>query len=80
MAESVDSPDSSDVDAASANGRDPESHSTVRNVVLVVLDTARATSTGPKTTPNLNRLAADGTHFDNAFATAPWTLPSHASI
>ncbi|WP_240756817.1 sulfatase [Natronorubrum bangense] len=67
-------------DAVSANGRDPESHSTVRNVVLVVLDTARATSTGQKTTPTLTQLADEGTAFDNAFATAPWTLPSHASM
>ncbi|WP_217471917.1 sulfatase [Haloterrigena gelatinilytica] len=80
MAESVDSSDSADVDAASANGRDPKSHPTVRNVALVVLDTARSTSTGPETTPALNRLADDGTVFDSAFATAPWTLPSHASM
>ncbi|SIR65823.1 sulfatase [Natronorubrum thiooxidans] len=65
---------------AESNGRDPELHSTVRNVVLVVLDTARAKSVGPETTPALTQLAAEGTTFDNAFATAPWTLPSHASI
>ncbi|WP_049890682.1 sulfatase [Natrinema versiforme] len=96
------------------NGRDDESHSTVRNVVLVVLDTARAKSVGmqpfpadrnappagragtrlapgdrPTTgddsvgahpTPTLTRLAEAGTAFENAFATAPWTLPSHASF
>lgn len=32
------------------------------------------------TTPNLERLAADGVLFENAFATAPWTPPSHASL
>jgi len=94
-----------------SNGRDAESHSTVGNVVLVVLDTARAKSVGmqplptdrPKAeteddvagneaatteadsagahpTPTLTRLANEGTAFENAFATAPWTLPSHASF
>ncbi|MDQ2051008.1 sulfatase [Natronolimnohabitans sp. A-GB9] len=70
----------SETTSASSNERDPESHSTVRNVVLVVLDTARAKSSGPETTPALTRLAEEGTTFDNAFAAAPWTLPSHASM
>ncbi|RQG91074.1 sulfatase [Natrarchaeobius chitinivorans] len=81
---------------AESNGRDSESHGTVRNVVLVVLDTARARSvdvTGAQngedgarsgvdrpTTPTLNQLAAEGTAFEHAFATGPWTLPSHASM
>ncbi|RQG92924.1 sulfatase [Natrarchaeobius halalkaliphilus] len=80
----------------SSSGRDVESHEPVRNVVLVVLDTARASSVDlsattdrPRTrsgppeelpTPTLNRLAADGTAFEHAVATAPWTLPSHASM
>ncbi|OVE85044.1 sulfatase [Natronolimnobius baerhuensis] len=65
---------------AESNGRESPSHSTVRNVVLVVLDTARAKSVGPETTPTLTSLATAGTTFENAFATAPWTLPSHASM
>ncbi|MXV64571.1 sulfatase-like hydrolase/transferase [Natronorubrum sp. JWXQ-INN-674] len=65
---------------SSSNERDPKPHSTPRNVVLVVLDTARARSIGPETTPTLTRLSREGTTFDNAFATAPWTLPSHASM
>ncbi|MFP8951441.1 sulfatase [Natrialbaceae archaeon A-arb3/5] len=65
---------------AESNGRDPESHDSVRNVVLVVLDTARAKSVGAETTPEMDRLAAEGTAFENAFATAPWTVPSHASF
>ncbi|ELY76217.1 sulfatase [Natrinema pallidum] len=97
-----------------SNGRDDESHRAVRNVVLVVLDTARAKSVGTQSvpaernaaptgsvglrsapddrpassddsvgthpTPTLTRLAEEGTAFENAFATAPWTLPSHASL
>ncbi len=65
---------------ADSNGRDPASHDTVRNVVLVVFDTARAKSVGPETTPTFSELAASGTAFENAFAAAPWTLPSHASL
>jgi hypothetical protein len=33
-----------------------------------------------RTSPNLERLASRGTRFDHAFATAPWTLPSHSSL
>jgi len=62
------------------NGRDDESHSTVRNVVLVVLDTARAKSVDAQLMPTLTELAEAGTAFENTFATAPWTLPSHASV
>ena len=55
------------------------------NVLLLVLDTVRAASLGlydpsRHTTPNLERLAARGTVFDWAIATAPWTLPSHSSM
>ena len=31
-------------------------------------------------TPNLDQLASHATVYDRAFSTAPWTLPSHASI
>jgi arylsulfatase A-like enzyme len=55
------------------------------NVLLVVLDTVRADALScygnPRpTTPNLDRLAAEGTRFDTAYATCFWTLPSHASL
>ncbi|RQH00825.1 sulfatase [Natrarchaeobius oligotrophus] len=80
-----------------SSGRDSESHETVRNVVLVVLDTARARSVDlpggsserdgtrsgridRSTTPTVHRLAAEGTTFERAFSTAPWTVPSHASL
>ncbi|SEH13032.1 Arylsulfatase A [Natronorubrum sediminis] len=69
-----------DTGDSTANGRDPASHSTSRNVVLVVLDTARAKTSGPETSPTLTALAREGMSFENAFATAPWTLPSHASM
>ena len=55
------------------------------NVVLVVMDTARARETVRSDRPDgalpaLDRLAAEGTEYTQAFASAPWTLPSHASL
>jgi len=54
------------------------------NVVVVVLDTVRRDYTGcgpgESYTPNMDSLMAEGTGFTNAWATAPWTPPSHASI
>jgi len=53
------------------------------NVVVVVMDTARAKETVPATptiTPTLTSLAEDGTEFTRAYTNAPWTLPSHASL
>ena len=55
------------------------------NVLLLVLDTVRADHLSAygydrPTTPNLRRWAGRGVKFDRARATAPWTLPSHASM
>jgi arylsulfatase A-like enzyme len=55
------------------------------NVLLIVMDTVRADHLscygyGKPTSPNIDRVAADGMLFVNAFSTAPWTLPSHASM
>lgn len=52
------------------------------NVVLIVMDTARARSVLGRedVAPGLHRLAGDGVAFENAFASSPWTLPSHASL
>jgi arylsulfatase A-like enzyme len=55
------------------------------NVLLVVLDTVRADHLSlygyeRPTSPQLERLAARGTRFDQARAAAPWTLASHASM
>lgn len=55
------------------------------NVLFLILDTVRASSLGlygaqRATTPKLDELAKSGTVFDWAFSTAPWTLPSHASM
>lgn len=58
---------------------------TYRNLVLITLDTTRADYLGfygqqLKTSPNLDLLAQKAIIFDNAYATAPFTGPSHASI
>lgn len=55
------------------------------NVLLLVLDTVRALELSafgyPRpTSPHLDALARDGVRFDRAVATAPWTLPTHASL
>ncbi|WP_435021840.1 sulfatase-like hydrolase/transferase [Tundrisphaera sp. TA3] len=56
-----------------------------KNAILIVLDTVRARSLSlhgydRDTTPNLARWAARGVRFDQAYATAPWTAPSHAGM
>jgi arylsulfatase A-like enzyme len=61
----------------------PPAHA--RNVLLIVWDTVRVGNLSlygydRRTSPNLERLAARGVRFDQAFATAPWTLPSHSSL
>ncbi len=55
------------------------------DVVFVVVDTLRTDHLGfagylRPTSPNLDRLAAESVTFDNAFAQAPWTSPSVASL
>lgn len=55
------------------------------NVVLIVMDTARVDAVfGTKQTQpvasEINRIARAGSRCVRAFAPAPWTLPSHASL
>jgi arylsulfatase A-like enzyme len=55
------------------------------NVLLIVMDTVRADRLSlcgyhRATTPRLEQLATRGVRFENVRATAPWTLPSHASM
>jgi arylsulfatase A-like enzyme/Tfp pilus assembly protein PilF len=56
-----------------------------RNVLLVTIDTLRADRVGAygweaARTPAMDALAGRGVRFDQAFATAPITLTSHASL
>jgi arylsulfatase A-like enzyme/Tfp pilus assembly protein PilF len=55
------------------------------NILLITIDTLRADRLGsygykPATTPNLDRLAAEGVRFADATAHSPLTLPAHVSI
>jgi arylsulfatase A-like enzyme len=55
------------------------------NILLIVLDTARAQNFScyghtRLTTPRIDQIAAEGVLYENAIAPSPWTLPSHASL
>ena len=63
----------------------PPAPETPPNIVLIVVDTLRADHVGiygheRETTPNLDRLAEDGTFFRRAYAHSSWTLPSMTSL
>ncbi len=66
-----------EVESSGAAGSSP-------NLLVVVLDTLRADRVGvygeSELTPNLDRLAESSYIYENAISTAPWTLPSHASL
>jgi arylsulfatase A-like enzyme len=55
------------------------------NFLLITLDTQRADyisayKPGKAATPNIDRLAREGTLYKNAYSLIPITLPSHASL
>ncbi len=55
------------------------------NILLIVMDTLRADHLScygynRNTTPNIDRIAAEGALFENTISNASWTLPAHASI
>lgn len=55
------------------------------NVLLIILDTVRASGLGLlggpfDNTPHLAEWARRGVTFERAYSTASWTLPSHASM
>ena len=62
----------------------PASPPALRHVVLITIDTLRADRVGayggPARTPAIDALAKEGARFDRAYATAPITLTSHASL
>jgi arylsulfatase A-like enzyme len=59
---------------------EPRSRPTSPDVVLVVLDTARADAVGAGHDTAFAQLGRRGRRFHRAIASAPWTLPSHASL
>lgn len=72
-----------DVRAADLNSRNRSSASSARNVVLIFLDTLRSDEAFGGTSPAMPKLARFATtalSFDNAWAPAPWTVPSHFAV
>ena len=63
--------------AVTGCGRTPELPPTV---ILVSLDTVRADRWARVATPAFDRLAARADRYAHGVASAPWTLPSHASM
>jgi len=65
--------------------RAPREGPRARNLVLITIDTLRADHLGAygyarAHTPALDRLARSGAMFEHAYAAAPITLPSHATM
>ena len=61
------------------------SPSPARNVLLITIDTCRADYLSCygyplKTTPNIDKIAAQGIRFENVLSPIPLTLPAHSSI
>ncbi len=55
------------------------------NILLISIDTLRADHLScygyhRQTTPNIDRIASEGVRFTNAYSTAVWTPPAHASM
>jgi hypothetical protein len=69
-----------------AGGSPVAAHASRPNILLIVLDTVRAGHLdlfgyGRQTMPNLTRFAKEHCQAANRmYTTAPWTLPSHASM
>jgi len=66
----------------SGGGEDPAARP---NVLLIAVDTLRADKLGCYgsdlgATPRIDALAAESVRFEHAYAHAPWTLPSFASL
>ena len=67
------------------SGARSTSHPFRQNVVLLVIDTLRADHLGcygydRPVSPNIDALAKKSTLYPRSFSSAPWTLPSHASL
>lgn len=63
----------------------PAGSASERDIVLISIDTLRPDHLGSygygrDTSPFLDARAREGVVFENAWSTAPWTLPAHASM
>lgn len=73
----------SEANDAPTAGADPPPEPT--SILLLTFDTLRRDHLGVygyalDTSPEIDAFAAAATRFDDAYATAPWTLPTHASL
>ena len=70
--------------AACSRSESPSTPERQPSILLVTLDTTRVDAIGPEAkgirTPAFDGLAARGRRFRQAYAAAPETLPSHASM
>ena len=71
--------------SAVASADDSPDTATRPNVILIVIDTLRADHLsaygyGRKTSPNIDRLAAQGVLYEQCISASSWTLPAHASL
>jgi choline-sulfatase len=71
--------------ASGCRSDEPALESSARNLIIVTIDTLRADRVGAyghsaARTPGMDALAREGTLFTRAFAVAPITLTSHASL
>ena len=62
-----------------------ETQTALQGAILIILDTVRADRLSGyghrrSTSPAIDRLAKEGVLFENAISSAPWTLPSLASM
>lgn len=72
-------------DRAPASGGQPEVAARRPNVLVLLIDAFRADRVSAyghpeKLTPTIDEIAAEGVLLEQAFAVAPWTLPSVASL
>src|SRR6185369_16901946 len=73
------------VGMAACGSQKPASKPAARNLLLITIDTLRADHVGAygwsrAHTPTLDSLAKRGALFERAYAAAPITLPSHATL
>lgn len=72
-------------------GSSPSAENTARpvpdgpSVLLISIDTLRADHVGAygyarRTSPHIDRLAAEGVLFENHISSTSWTLPAHAAL
>ncbi len=68
-----------------AESSDSTTQTTPSLIILISIDTLRPDHLGQygypiDTSPNLDEFSREGVLFEDASSTAPWTLPSHASM